>query len=52
MDTFAYLFAAYAAVWVVLFVYVASLHRREKRLWQEIELLRERLAPPAQAPSS
>jgi CcmD family protein len=43
MDSFSYLFAAYTAIWVVLFAYVLRLQRREKSLWQEIELLRQKL---------
>ena len=43
MDNFAYLFASYTAIWLVLFVFVLRLQRREKGLWQEIELLRQRL---------
>jgi len=43
MDSFSYLFAAYTAIWVVLFAYVLGLQRREKRLWQEVELLRQKL---------
>ena len=40
LDNLQYLFAAYTAIWVVLFLYVNRLHRREKALWSEVEQLR------------
>jgi CcmD family protein len=43
MDTMNYLFAAYAAIWILLAVYLYSIHAREKRLRQEIERLRHLL---------
>ena len=43
MDNLQYLFAAYTAIWVVLFVYVNRLHRRERGLWNEVEQLRAEL---------
>lgn len=39
-----YLFSAYLVIWIVLFVYVMSLSRRQKRLDQELETLRKLLA--------
>lgn len=36
-----YLFAAYAAIWILLFAYVMSVSGRQKKLDQEIETLRK-----------
>ena len=36
-----YLFAAFCAVWIVLFLYMLSLSRRHRELAREIEGLRE-----------
>ena len=41
MENAGYLFAAYAIVWVVLFGYIFILFRRQKKLRQEIDLLKE-----------
>ncbi len=38
-----FLFAAYTAVWVLLFIYVLVLSRRNKALHKEIEELRQLL---------
>jgi len=38
-----YLFAAYAAIWIILALYLFSIHSREKRLLQEIERLKRQL---------
>jgi CcmD family protein len=38
-----YLFAAYAVVWVGLFVYLRRLARRSREIEEEIRELRERL---------
>jgi len=38
-----YLFAAYTAVWVLLFVYVLILSRRNRMLQKEIDELRQLL---------
>jgi CcmD family protein len=43
LDNLQYLFAAYTAIWVALFVYVNWLHRRERGLWNEVEQLRAEL---------
>ena len=40
MENLQYLFVAYTAIWVILFLYVNRLHRREKALWTELEELR------------
>jgi CcmD family protein len=38
-----YLFAAYTAVWILLFSYVARISSRQRRLDQEMETLRKLL---------
>lgn len=38
-----YLFAAYAAIWVLLSIYLYSIHSREKKLRAEIEWLKAKL---------
>lgn len=35
-----YLFAAYTAIWIVLAVYLYSIHSREKKLREDIRQLR------------
>ena len=39
-NTMQYLFAAYAAIWIILAVYLFSIQSREKKLLAEIESLR------------
>ncbi|MBI4481552.1 MAG: CcmD family protein [Acidobacteria bacterium] len=36
-----YLFAAYTAVWIALFIYLFSLSRRERKLRKMVERLEE-----------
>jgi CcmD family protein len=43
MNTMHYLFAAYLAIWIILAVYLFSIHSREKRLREEVQRLREYL---------
>jgi len=43
MANLSYLFAAYTAVWVLLFLYILGLSRRNRNLEKEIEELRELL---------
>ncbi len=38
----AYLFWAFAAVWIGIFLYLSALLRRSQALEREVELLRER----------
>ena len=38
-----YLFAAYAVIWLALFVYLVNLSLKQKKLDQEIETLRKLL---------
>ena len=43
MNTMHYLFAAYAAIWIILALYMFSIHSREKRLSEELRDLRQML---------
>ncbi len=43
MDTMHYLFAAYSAIWIILAVYLYSIHSREKKLREEVQRLRQML---------
>ncbi len=43
MENLNFLFAAYSAVWVLLFFYILVLSRRNRSLEKEIEELRELL---------
>ena len=43
-STFSYLFAGYAAIWILFFAYLLRLRRRDKDLRQELELLRDQVA--------
>jgi len=43
MDTMHYLFAAYLAIWILLAVYLFSIHSREKKLREEVRRLRQLL---------
>ena len=45
METMNYLFAAYAAIWIILAVYLYSIHSREKRLREDVERLKQLLEP-------
>jgi CcmD family protein len=40
MEHTSYLFAAFLAVWIVVFVYLLSLSRRHRDLAREVEALR------------
>jgi len=40
-PNFSFLFAAYAAIWVLLFLYIANIARRNRALQREIDELRE-----------
>jgi CcmD family protein len=42
MENFGFLFAAYTAIWVLLFGYLVYIHLRQKKLQREIDRLRER----------
>ncbi|MBN2317690.1 MAG: CcmD family protein [Acidobacteria bacterium] len=41
MDTMKYLFAAYMAIWILLALYLFSIHSREKKLRKDVERLKE-----------
>ncbi len=43
MNNLSFLFAAYAAIWVLLFLYIANIARRNRSLQREIDELRELL---------
>jgi CcmD family protein len=43
MNTMNYLFAAYAAVWIILAIYIFSIHTRQKKLLEEVERLKRLL---------
>lgn len=43
MNPMNYLFAAYAAIWIILACYLFSIHSREKRLREEVARLRQLL---------
>jgi CcmD family protein len=43
MDTMHYLFAAYSAVWIILALYLYSIHSRERKLRREVERLKRML---------
>ncbi len=44
MENLSFLFAAYSATWVVLFLYVLSLWRRQNRIAEELQNLKEKMA--------
>jgi CcmD family protein len=43
MNTMNYLFAAYTAIWIILAIYLFSIHSRQKKLRDEIERLKHML---------
>jgi CcmD family protein len=43
MNTMHYLFAAYLAIWIILALYLFSIHSREKKLREEVQRLKELL---------
>ena len=45
-----YLFAAYTAIWIILFVYISTLWKRQRRLAQELEALKKQTAEAQRAP--
>ena len=44
MDTFPYMFAGYAAIWLIFFGFVFHLQRRQKALQEDLALLQQKLA--------
>ena len=51
MENLSYLFAAYAAIWIILFAYIMRLQQRVKSLRQELELLQDRLEDEKEKPA-
>jgi len=49
MEHFPYLFAAYAVVWTVIFLYVFSLDRRARKAEKELEQLKRSLGERSSA---
>ena len=43
MENLSYLFAAYSITWVVLFIYIFSLWRRQGRIEAELQALKARM---------
>lgn len=43
MENLGFLFAAYSATWVVLFLYVYTLWRKQSRIDQELQRLKNRI---------
>ncbi len=50
MENLSYLFAAFAAVWLILFYYVTRMSRRQKQLSEEIEQIRKLLEDKSKNP--
>ena len=43
MDHLGYLCAAYTVIWVIILGYFIGLSRRERRVWEELRTIREKL---------
>ncbi len=43
MNGLLYLFAAFAVIWIVLFLYMFGLSRQQRALRREIEMIRDHL---------
>jgi CcmD family protein len=41
MDNMHYLFAAFTSIWIILAIYLFSIHSREKKLREEIRRLKQ-----------
>ena len=41
MENAGYLFAAYTVIWAVVFGYVFYMHRKQRRLKKQIDMLRD-----------
>jgi CcmD family protein len=41
MNTIHYLFAAYLVIWIILALYLFSIHSRENKLRDEVERLKQ-----------
>jgi CcmD family protein len=52
MTNLSFLFAAYTAIWVLLFLYVTNIARRNRSLQREIDELRELMRRKGSVPAS
>ncbi len=52
MNTMNYLFAAYAAIWIILAIYLYSIYSREKKLSEDVDRLRQMLESRQSSKSS
>jgi CcmD family protein len=43
MSPMGFLFSAYSAIWIILALYLYSIHSREKKLRSEVERLKQLL---------
>lgn len=43
MENLSYLFAAYSAIWVVLFFYIFSLWRKQTRIEEDLQRLKDKM---------
>jgi hypothetical protein len=43
MNTMPYLVSAYLAIWIILAIYLYSLWSREKKLWEEVQRMKQLL---------
>ncbi len=43
MDSMNFLFAAYAAIWIILALYLYSIHARERKLREEVQRLKDQI---------
>jgi len=43
MENLSFLFAAYSAIWVVLFLYVYSLWRKQNRIEEGLQRLKDKI---------
>ncbi|MFC2070088.1 CcmD family protein [Chloroflexota bacterium] len=41
MENLSYLFAAYTVIWVVIFLYILFIQRKQRRLQRQIDALQE-----------
>ena len=41
MENLNYFFAAFAAIWIVVFAYILFIHNKQRRLQKQIDSLRE-----------
>ena len=48
MNPMNYLVAAYMAIWIILAVYLFSIHSREKKLREEVQRLKQILKRPGE----